>query len=239
MSAIIVWPHDLLIPKEVRPNIVPFTRGVRALGGNKPSTRTDLGYWVISYTGILLHSRAQKRTWEAIKAILSGSSGRIAIPVWVDQTAPRIGSTGSYEPLPEVPHDDDTEFSDGSEYEQSEIVVLAEQTVGIGLTTIKMRIVNAEEDLSGVFFSYNHALYQTGQVIEIDGDVWTMRISPSVVAEIPSGAALEFDLPTCLCNLAEDNGMDSGANIDGNESVGVSFQQDMDYWNTLAVGGEP
>lgn len=240
MSVIPVWPHDLLIPAEVRPNLVPFTRtGGRTLGGTKPSVRTDLGYWSIDYVGILLHDRIQLRVWEAIKDILSGSSGRIAIPVWTHQSAPRIGSTGSYEASPNVPHDDDTEFSDGTEYEQGEITVTVEETVGIGATVIKLRVVNAEPDLSGVLFSYNHALYRTGQAIDVDGDVWTVRISPSVVAEIPSGATLEFDLPTCLCNLSDDRGMDNGANIARNEAVGVSFVQDMHYWNILAVGGEP
>lgn len=240
MSVIPVWPHDLLIPAEVRPNLVPFTRtGGRSLGGTKPSVRTDLGYWSIDYIGILLYDRAQLRTREAIKDILSGSSGRIAIPVWSHQSAPRIGATGSYEASPEVPHDDDTEFSDDTQYEQGEITVTVEETAGIGVTTIQLRIVNAEEDLSGVLFSYNHALYRTGQVLDVDGDVWTVRISPSVVAEIPAGATLEFDLPTCLCNLADDRGMDSGANIGGNEAVNVSFVQDMQYWNILAVGGEP
>ncbi|KQY27177.1 hypothetical protein [Rhizobium sp. Root482] len=240
MSVIPVWPHDLLIPAEVRPNLVPFTRtGGRSLGGAKPSVRTDLGYWSIDYAGVLLHSRAQLRTWEAIKDVLSGSSGRIAIPVWSHQTAPRIGATGSYIASPEVPHDDDTEFSDETEYEQGEISVVAHEAVAIGATTIMLRIINAEDDLAGVLFSYNHALYRTGQVLDVDGDVWTMRVSPSVVATIPAGASLEFDLPTCLCNLADDRGMDNGANINGNERVNVSFVQDMQYWNILAVGGEP
>lgn len=240
MSVIPVWPHDLLIPAEVRPNLVPFTRtGGRSLGGTKPAVRTDLGYWSIDYVGLLLHSRAQLRTWEAIKDILSGSSGRIVIPVWSHQTAPRIGATGSYEASPEVPHDDDTEFSDDTEYEQGDIAVVAEAAAPIGVTQIKLRILQGEDDLSGVLFSYNHALYRTGQVLEVDGDIWTVRISPSVMAEIPAGATLEFDLPTCLCNLADDRGMDNGANVEGNERVSVSFVQDTNYWNILAVGGEP
>lgn len=241
MTDILVWPHDLLIPAECRPNLVPFTRtGGRSLGGVKPSVRTDVGFWTIDYAAILLHSRAQLRTWEAIKDLLGGSSGRIAIPIWTYRTAPHVSGDGvSYQAAPTVPHDDGTSFSDGSLYEQSSISIVTVGVTAIGATKITLRIINAGDDLSGVFFSYQHALYRTGQVIEVEGDVWTVRISPSIVAPIPDGADLEFDLPTCLCNLDDDRGMDNGFNIDGNERVGVAFVQDTQYWNLLAIGVEP
>ncbi len=240
MTEILVWPHDVLIPAENYPNIVPFTRtGGRALGGAKPSVRTDLGFWTIDYVGILLHSPAQLRVWEAIKDILSGSSGRIAVPIWVQQSAPWAGGPRvGYEPSPTVPHDDDTPFDDGTEYEQGAISI---ETVGetlIGATVITLRAIAAGDDLSGVFFSYEHALYRTGRVVSVDGNDWTMRISPSIRQTIPAGATLEFDIPTCLVRLVDDDGMNNGQNINRYQPVNVSFEEDTQYWNLLAIGAE-
>ena len=107
---------------------------------------------------------------------------------------------------------------------------------GIGATVIKLRIINADANLVGVRFSYNHALYETGPVISVDGDIWEVPISPTVREVIPHGADLEFDRPTCLCRLTEDRGMDGGINPDHFEQRSVSFVEANDYWNDLALG---
>jgi hypothetical protein len=100
-----------------------------------------------------------------------------------------------------------------------------------------LRIIKAAQDLSGVRFSYNNALYETGPAIDIDGDVWTVPISPTVRELIPSGSDLEFDAPTCLCHLADDRGMDVSQDAVGKAvRPNVSFIEATDYWNDLALG---
>nr|CAD6417690.1 hypothetical protein REQ54_01739 [Rhizobium sp. Q54] len=233
--AVIVWPEKLLSPLESRAYLVPFTRsGGRTLGGVKPSTRTDLGHWRIDILGIPMHGQDKRRTWDAISAYLGGSSGRIAIPAWAMDSAPY--ASGKEEPLIEVPHSDGSTFSDGSQYQQNAISVVSVGVTAIGATVMSMRLINGAADLSGVRFSYNHALYQTGQVVSVEDDIWTVRITPSVRELIPAGADLEFDRPTCVCNLMEDDGMQRSMNADRFERSSVSFVEDTYYWSQVALG---
>lgn len=229
MADILVWPAELLTPEECRPNIVPFTRsGGRSLGGVEPATRTDLGYWAIDLVDVATFSMAQRRTWEAIGQKLGGRAGLIAVPAWSRDTAPYV--SGGYEPAGLVQHDDDVPFDDDTEYQQGAISVVSDGVTPIGATTIRMRIINAASDLVGVRFSYEHALYKTGPVISVDGDIWTLPISPAVRALIPAGSDLEFDEPTCLCHLADDRGMDAGVNSIEFEQRSLSFVEATDYW---------
>lgn len=233
--AVMVWPEKLLSPLECRPYPVPFTRsGGRTLGGVKPSTRTDLGHWRVDLVGIPMHSREQRRAWDAISTYLGGASGRIAVPAWSMDSAPY--ESGKEEPLILVPHSDGSTFSDGSRYQQNAISVVSVGVTAIGATLISMRLIKGSDDLSGVRFSYNHALYQTGQVVSIDGDVWTLRVTPSIRELIPENSDLEFDRPTCVCNLLEDDGIQRSMNADRFERVSASFVEDTDYWNRVALG---
>ena len=233
--SIIVWPHKLLTPEECRAYPNPFTRsGGRTLGGVKPSYRTDLGHWAIELVNVPLVTTPQKRTWDAIDTYLGGSSGRIAVPAWAMDSAPY--ESGQEEPEIHVPHSDGSTFSDGSEYQQSAISVVSVGVTALGATVMSMRIIKGAADLSGVRFSYNHALYKTGQVVSVEDDVWTVRITPQVRELIPAGADLEFDRPTCVCNLVEDAGMRRAINADRIEMVSVSFVEDTDYWYKLRAG---
>ena len=233
--AIIVWPHCVLRPQQVAPNLVPFTRsGGPTLGGITPSYRTDLGWWSIDYLNVVIQNRNrdQWQTWNAIRQKLGGRSGMIAVPVRVSLSAPY--ASGVFEPMPETTHSDGSTFSDGSVYVQGEISIKSSGATAVGATTIRLRIIKADANLVGVRFSYNHALYETGPVISISGDTWEVPISPTVRELIPDGADLEFDRPTCLCHLAEDRGMDVTQEAVARMSYpSVSFVEAVDYWASL------
>lgn len=233
--AVVVWPEKLLSPLECRAYPVPFTRsGGRTLGGVKPSTRTDLGYWRVDIVGVPVHDAQKRRAWDGIAALLGGSAGRIAVPAWSMDSAPYF--SGKEEPLQTVFHSDGSNFSDGSSYQQGAISVVSVGVTPVGATVMSMRLINGAPDLSGVRFSHNHALYQTGQVVSIEDDVWTVRITPSIRATIPAGSDLEFDRPTCVCNLMQDDGMQRSMNADRFERLSVSFVEDTWYWNQVALG---
>jgi len=240
MASIIEWPFCLLTPRQVQANVVPFTRsGGKSLGGVEPLTRTDLGFWAIDYASVAMQNRYrdQWRTWQAIRQKLGGRSGLIAVRVPSGLSAPY--ESGRFEPVVEIPHSDDSFFDDDTSYEQGAISVVTDGNTPIGSTSIKLKIIKADSDLVGVRFSYNHALYETGPVLEVDGDIWTVSISPSVRELIPSGADLNFDRPTCLCHLTDDRGMDVTQDAIGkNASPNVSFTEATDYWNRLALGLE-
>lgn len=238
MAEPIVWPICVLRPQQVSANLVPFTRsGGRTLGGIEPATRTDLGFWAIDYGNVVIQNRKREQwqTWQAIRQKLGGKSGLIAVRVRSSLSAPYV--SGSFEPVIESEHDDDTLFDDDTPYIQGAISVVTEGVTALGATSIRLRIINADANLVGVRFSYNHALYETGPITSVDGDVWTLPISPSVRALMPAGSDLEFDQPTCLCHLVDDRGMDISQDaISKNVMPSVSFVEAADYWSDLAAG---
>ncbi|MGM4936234.1 hypothetical protein [Rhizobium sp. 768_B6_N1_8] len=179
--------------------------------------------------------RDQWNSWQAVRQKLGGRSGLVIVRVPSSLSAPY--ASGHFEASGSVPYDDDSDFDDDTEFEQSAISVVTDGTTPIGATTIRLRIINASANLAGVRFSFNHALYETGPAISIDGDVWTVPISPTVRELIPAGSDLEFDRPTCLCHLAEDRGMDVTQDaITKGTRPNVSFIEATDYWNQLALG---
>jgi hypothetical protein len=236
MADIIEWPLCILRPQQVSANLVSFSRsGGRSIGGVERVTRTDLGYWAIDYGAVGMQNRNhdQWRTWQAIRQSLGGRAGLIAVPVRASLSAPY--ASGRYEPQVESTHDDGTFSDDGSHWVQPAIDIVSDGVTPIGSTTMRLRIVKADTNLSGVRFSYNHALYETGLILSSDDDIITVSISPTVRELIPSGAELNFDRPTCICHLAEDRGMDITQDaIAKNSRPNVSFIEATDYWNDLA-----
>lgn len=238
MADIIMWPICVLRPQSISAMPVPFTRsGGRSLGGLEPTVRTDLGFWQIDYRNIVLQGRSREawQTWQAIRQNLGGRSGRIAVPVRSSLSAPY--PSGAFEPMAETAHSDESLFDDDTPYVQGAISVVSDGVTSLGATVIRMRVINAAPNLVGVRFSYNHALYETGPAIGVSSGVWEVPISPPVRAVIPHGADLEFDRPTCLCHLAEDQGMEVSQDaIQKFALPSVSFVEDTDYWNKLALG---
>jgi hypothetical protein len=233
MSEILVWPEQLLIPRMCTAKLVPFTRsGGRTLGGTRPAYRTDLGHWQIDLVDVEISTVAQRRTWDALDTILAGAAGRIAVPAWSVDSAPY--ASGVEEPGNPVPHSDGTYFTDGAGYTTSPIIVVNVGVAAIGATTIKMRIIRGQADLAGVRFSHQYALYKTGRYLEIDGDEWTVEISPPLRQQIVNGEDLEFHRPTCLCNMAVDTGMARSSDSQRFERRTVSFVEDTKYWSDLA-----
>lgn len=235
MAEFVMWPGDLLPPGEILPNPVPFTRGGgRTINGKERALRTDRGFWHISMNQIVLYEKHQRRAWNAIRTALGGRAGLLVIPVWSKDTAPY--ASGLIEDDLLTTHSDGTPFSDGTLYSQGSISVRCVAGAGIGATTVKLNILSAEDDLAGVRFSYNHALYETGPAIDISGSTWTVPIFPAVRAPIPSGAGLEFNNPTCLVHLEDDRGMDVALNATGITEHSVAFVEATDYWSDLAAG---
>lgn len=236
MDDVLVWPASHLPPRASRVSPMPFTRsGGRSLSGLRPSVRTDRGWWSIVLTDIPVWTVAQRRTWNAIRQHLGGTAGVIAVPAWSFDSAPYADGADHRGRSILTPHSDDAMFSDGTGYQQGRIVVRMAETVPIGATQCVLNVVHAAGDLSGVRFSYDHALYETGPAIEIDGPLWTVPISMPCRYEIPAGAELNFDMPTCLCRLADDRGMEIDLDASDFTHASVAFVEATDVWSNLAA----
>ncbi len=132
-------------------------------------------------------------------------------------------------------HSDGATFSDGSRYATRGNIVEMASAAALGATSVALRLVYGLTDLSGIRFSYNHALYETGAATLIDDDEWTVPVFPAIRVAIPADADLEVDLPTCLVRLAEDDAMNASLSSSRADRVDVSFIEDTATWNDLAV----
>lgn len=228
------WPLDVLRPAQILPNVVPFSRsGGVSLGGIERVVRTDRGWWSIAYKGIVLGSPAARRAWNAIRAKLSGRAGTLSVPVWSFDSMPwRSGAVHGHFAST---NSDGSTFADGARWSTRGNIVELAEAAAIGDTSVTLRLVYGPSDLTGIRFSYDHALYETGAAIDIDGDEWTLPVFPAIRRAIPADAALEVDMPRCLVRLAADDGMDVSFNVSRADKVDVAFVEDVATWNDLAV----
>lgn len=234
-TTVLVWPQRQLCPEKAASNVVPFSRsGGPSLTNLNPAVRTDRGRWVIDLIDIYLHSKERRRTWDAISTHLSGRSTLIAVPVWSFDSNPYV-TDGDYLNSLTTTFSDDATFSDGSVFSQRQIIAKMNTVANLSATTVQINAINAADDMTGVRFSYQHAAYKTGPAIAKSGNLWTVPITPAVRMPIPAGAELNFDTPTVLCRMKEDNGMRRGIDSVGHDTVSVSFEEATDYWSNLAL----
>lgn len=239
MVDLIHWPYDLLKPATTRIVSNPSSRsGGRTLGGTQRSMRTDRGFWRITLESVGLRSAAMRRTWGAIDTALSGMSGLVVVPAWSHDVAPYAEPDCNRVPdLVETTHDDGTDFDDGSAYAQGLIDIEMAAFAPVGSTVATIRIIAGAPNPAGIRFSYQHALYRTGRVLqEMAADTWRVELSTAVRMPIPVGAKLEADRPTCLCHLSRDDGMSLDFSGFVPDTATVEFVEAVDFWNDLAMG---
>ncbi|MCX5513417.1 hypothetical protein C3941_23805 [Kaistia algarum] len=233
-TSIVYWPENLK-PGQIVAAPSPMSRsGGRTLGGIERTIRSDRGYWAIALQQIALYDPATRRAWNALRSTLVGRAGFLVVPVYSRDTSPWVDDDGPAQSL--VPHDDGTPLDDGALYASPKLQISMETLATIGATIVTLRRIEASPDLSGIRFSYNHALYETGNALTIDGDLWRVSVFPAIRATIPAGAILECDNPTCLVHLASDREMDGGLTRAGADKVAVNCVEAVDYWSDLANG---
>jgi hypothetical protein len=233
VSSPLRWPDAALEPGQILANPAPFSRsGGKSLGGIERAVRTDRGFWKIAFKGVLLRTAAQRRSWNAIRTTLGGMAGVIAVPVLSIDTAPWLaGTSDGWFP---TTFSGGATFSDGTRWMTRGIVVNMATAAAIGDTSVTLTLVRGLTELAGVRFSYRHALYETGRVTLVDGDDWTVAVSPAIRAPIPAGAPMELDRPTCLVHLATDDAMDASVTAGLFDRADVAFTEAVDVWNDLA-----
>lgn len=239
MVDIVHWPYDLLRPERTRVSSAPYSRaGGRTLGGLQSAVRTDRGFWRIRLENVGLRSADMRRTWGAIDTALAGLPGLIVVPAWSHDVAPYADpDCNRVPPLVEALHDDDTPFDDDTPYVQGQIDMEMAAFAPTGATVVTIRIIAGAAEPSGIRFSYQHALYRTGRILQqVSANSWQVELATAVRMAIPAGVKLNADRPSCLCHLASDEGMAVDFSGFSPDTATVEFVEAVDFWNQLALG---
>lgn len=231
------WPASALTPQSSPFDPRPFTRsGGRSLGGIGRYTRTDLGYWVGSYNGVAFRRgqrSEQAREWNKLRTAIRGQAGLVVVPVCATHFWAAPGFSDFASAL--YTHDDDTTFDDDTHYSEGAVHIEMAAFAPLGSTVVTLRLVDAPT-AEGIRFSYQHAMYETGALIEQTGaDTYRVPIFPAIRQAIPADAWLEADRPTLLCRLASDAEMDIAFGAGGMPRPTVNFVEAVDFWNDLAL----
>lgn len=213
----------------------PFTRsGGTTLGGRDLVTQTDLGFWRAVFPNIMVKSNDMRHeeAWNAIQVALQGRTGLVIVPAYY--TGSRLQQLAKTQSALAT-HSDGSTFSDGTKYSSEPPLVQMEEDAQIGATVVKLRALREGLSLTGIKYSYFHALYQTGPVRSRDGDVVQVPIFPATRAKIPAGSILTVKEPTCLMHLASDNEMDIVHGVSPITPKTLNFVEAIDYWDKVAA----
>jgi hypothetical protein len=164
---------------------------------------------------------------------LGGQAGLVSVTVCSTRHWAAQGFTDFSGGL--YPHDDDTPFDDETLYYEGRIRIEMAAFAPLSSTVVTLRLVDAPT-AQGIRFSYQHAMYETGSIIEQTGaDTYRVPIFPAIRRAIPEGAWLEADRPTLLCHLATDAEMDIEFPGAGMPRPSINLVEAVDYWNDLAL----
>jgi len=165
------WP-DALQPRHVGLHKVPATLGGGpSMAGLEEVQESGVGFWRVSFSEIMIRSKAQRLMFRKLEAIAEGGGGVISIPIFDGKRAPWV-TVGA------------------------PIDIEAETAFAVGATTGQIRANSAGTVMAGMHFSYNDRLYRLDDVGDPTGGVYPVTIWPEVRVAIPAGAALEFERPT-------------------------------------------
>lgn len=235
----VFWPRQTLKPARMAFLQAPFTRGgAPSIDGVSRPVRSDRGFWRFRYFGVALNSAERRKAWTKLRARLSGRAGLIVLPIWTFDRAPWPNG-GPEAPLITI-HTDGTRFTDGTGYRERVIDIRAGAAVPIGSTVVTLRVIAGADDVEGIGFSYHHAYYETGEILDrIDENTFRVTVYPAIREAIGKGAYLECDLPTCMVHLEADEGMGFELGSEEIDHLDVSFIEATDWWNDLARNPSP
>lgn len=234
VARIVDWPAELLEPGQIDVNQVVFSRsGGRTLGGLERAIKTDRGHWEFVYHDIAVHGVERRRAWNYTRVAVSGRTGIIRLPIWSLDSSPWPADARDGRIL--TPFSDGSTFSDGAFHSQPAVLGEMVAPAALGDAVVAIRPLLNMDEMSGIRFSYQDALYETGVPISIVSGVWTVPIFPLLRAAIPADAELVCDRPTCLVKLATDREMDAKLSEKHFDLHTVSFVEAADYWNDIAT----
>lgn len=223
----LVWPISVLRPRDAAFDIAPRTlRGASSVSGTTQVVSSAAGVWTVRFESVLVNTRDRVNLWRAIAANLEGQLNPVIVPHCAGYQ-PRVFVNGVALNYDEVPHSDETFFSDDQGYVGRRNSVVASASAAIGATVLVVRKIYGGDIEAGQSFSINYRMYRIKTVADVDGVNLSLAISPPLREAITNGDDLEFDRPALRCRLASDNEMDLMLVGRRRSEASISFIEDV------------
>jgi hypothetical protein len=220
MTVEVQFPHDKLRAAQVmfHPQLVSQSGGVSVTGVEQIG-QSSAGRWTatLSFEVGYRFSRVDAVSrdadsvlcWRAILALLEGRSNTLIIGPYDELNAPAGIAGTSYGG--DVPHSDDADFDDDSEYTQSQTPARVAAAVAVGATAMTVDMAAGHAPEAGQYFSVLDRMYLIKSAAESASvaDRWSLSFWPPVrvavtAAQVAAELAAEFDRPQCKMRLAQD-----------------------------------
>lgn len=218
------WPVGVLRPQNVSFDIAPRSlAGPSSVNGKTQVVSSDAGIWKVTFSGVAVRDRQSVLAFLGISTILEGRLVPILVPLCrgYQPVPPEAAEYDLYDP---VLHDDETPFSDGSEYQGGVISVTAADDAPVRAVSMTVDVELAGEIQPGQHFSIGERLYR---VRSFDTDTGELSFRPPLREAVEAGARLEFDDPVCRMRLATDDAMDLELALRRFGSPTVNFIEDV------------
>ena len=162
------------------------------------------------------------KTWRAIDGLLQGRLGQVLLPISDAQRNAGLSEVSSGR----RPWSDTTYFSDGTGYVQ--FVSPATATFAASKNGVEITITyTGTLPQIGQYFSMGVRLYIITYVSDGTGQSRTIKFWPPLREAITAGQALKFELPNCLCRLANDTEMELALEMNQWATGKVNFVEDV------------
>lgn len=208
----------------------------RTAGGLNPTVSSGGPGWWCYEQAIFLHEPSQQATWQALEAITDGGAVPLIVPVrWaIDQFIPY--GAGVSEPEP-VPFSDGTFFDDGTGFAGGAISAEFSAPAEMNATTVSIRMLGGHRALVGnEHFTVLHSIaearvYRIGQILSVDGDVYTVRIRAWLRQAVVEGEEVDFNNPRMLANVIGADAFKMPLDSNRHSNVSVRFEEYFDEYD--------
>lgn len=228
----IEFPRRLMREESHDWNVVGNVAGSGQTTSGSVSVRTDGGgLWMASINVIRISNdrdgrNADTNLWRAVRQICNGGVTPIIVPrndvlfrPWPVGLDASVGL--------DVPHDDDSYFSDDADYHQT-VIDIACGPGALRATTLDIAVTYAGELVGGEAFSIEHPtvgwrMYEIATVEMSDAESGVITFNPPLREAVSGGTKLEFDRPRCLMKLATPGAMDLNVTAQPYNQPSVKF----------------
>lgn len=210
-----LWPRSLIpVSVSFHPQI-PSRSGGLSVTGDEQIVVSNAGRWSAKLSFNIGHGHHATRplgrkqdsvlAWRAMLARAEGRSFSFLIGPYDTNNAPAAVAGEQVGPF-DIPHDDDTLFSDGVGYDQFATPAHIYSAASLGATSIVVVMEAGHEPEAGQYFGIGNRLYLIKRAVETSTpDRWTLTFWPPLRADVEGGDVVNFDNPVCEMRFAADD----------------------------------